>query len=227
MRYFLTIAASDSSGGAGIQQDLKMAQRMGFWGLSAVTAVTAQSFDKFLFMEEVSEKAFISQLDVIFNNFHISAIKIGVIPSIRFAEIIVDYLQKVNCPIVYDPVIKSSSGYSFQKDDPIEIVKILAEKVTIITPNIPEYQLIIPHSSLLTTNYYVKGGHQSSQSIIEYLLIGDKKTRFSYKRLKWDYSRGTGCAFSSLLSMFLVDNDIMKACKSARRELVKFYSKMN
>ena len=247
--FFLSIAASDSSGSAGIQQDLKMAERTGFWGLNAVTAVTSQSFWEADFIEIVSEKIFFSQLKIIFNSFKISAIKIGVLPKKRFASILLEFLDTVNCPIVYDPVFKTSSGLELYEEDPKDIFNIISPKCTVITPNIPEFEYFFPDLAsyfvskeyILTDNdwtewilskqetggdypaIYLKGGHSNEKKIIEYLYHKQSITKFEYDRKKWKYSRGTGCSFSSLLSMYLVNNDLKTACRLANETLVRYY----
>ena len=234
MNFFLTIAASDSSGGAGIQQDLKMAQRTGFWGLSAVTAITSQDFHNVYIIEFLKEKVIETQLKNIFKSFKISAIKIGVLPSIRFAKIISQYLNSVDCPKVYDPVYKSSSGHCLLTDEPKEIFQIISPHCTVITPNIPEFEFYYDtdiKSALKNfkgkPNIYLKGGHSTENKIIEYLFYKNTLKHFAYERSNWVYNKGTGCAFSSLLSMYLVDNEIEIACQKARRDLVQFYDETN
>ena len=227
-KYFLTIAAADTSGGAGITQDLKMAQTLSFWGLSVITAITAQDFQKVYSMETVSEKIYVAQLKQIFEAFKISAIKIGVIPNQKFAEILADFISQCSCPIVYDPVILSTSNFSFAGSEIDEIIKSIWQKCTVITPNIPEWEYI----SKLKINtpqkpaIYLKGGHSTDNKIIEHLYIDEKMHKYIYDRYKWEYTHGTGCAFSSLLSMLLVDNDIKTACEKAREYVVKFYEEI-
>ena len=235
MRYFLTIAASDTSGGAGIQQDLKMANKHGFWGLSIVTALTAQDFNNVYSMEPVAEKMIIDQCDAIFKNYEISAIKIGVIPNLAIAQHISRYLLNLKCPIVYDPVIKSTSGYDFASVESYEIIKTLCNYATVFTPNIPELEFLKNKmdiyslkqlQSALRCSVYLKGGHGLEDSITEYLITSNRMAEFSFQRQKWHYTHGTGCAFASLLSMFLVDNEINKACELAHENLVMEYDKI-
>jgi hydroxymethylpyrimidine/phosphomethylpyrimidine kinase len=246
MKYFLSIAASDSSGGAGIQQDMKMAQILSFWGLSIVTAITAQNLQKVFAMESVSPDILMSQCDSIFSHFDISAVKIGVIPSLRFAETLAPYLSKLSCPIVYDPVIISSSGFSFMTspDECRDMIRLVASISTVVTPNIPEIEYILQQKLAdidisdiairLNATTYLKGGHSSGDDIVEYLVNRISGTedispsghtqKITYPRYKWDYSHGTGCTFSSLLSMYMVDHDIVTASQKARNTLVEIYS---
>ena len=234
MKYFLTIAASDTSGGAGIQQDLKMAQKLGFWGLSIITALTAQDLNKVYSMEVVSEKILIDQCEVIFQNFNINAVKIGVVPSVAFAQIIHKYLKKLDSPVVFDPVIKSSSGFEFSRTEVIDIIKILCDVSTVITPNIPELDFIKENlfrtddlqllQKELGCSVYLKGGHGISGEIREFLITDKGIKYFTYPKYNWKYSHGTGCTFSSLLSMLMVDNDIKTACEMAQDILVDVFN---
>jgi len=246
MNTFLSIAAADTSGGAGIQQDLKMAQLLGFWGVNVITALTAQSFEKVYHLEPVSEDMFIKQLEVVIDSFDISAVKIGVVPSLRFAELIVESIKKIghhkwcpyrngqNRPIVYDPVLASTSGFVFTPENAREMIKTICSVATVITPNIPELCFMYGDDweknieSLADTfgcAVYVKGGHGESDVITEHLIQKEGVTHhFLYDKYDWKYSHGTGCAFSSLLSMSMVDNDLPTACVLAREKLVEVYN---
>ena len=219
-----------------------MAHRRGFWGLSVVTAITSQSFGNAEHIEFVSEKTFISQLKIIFNSFQISAIKIGVLPKKSFAIELLKYLNEVKCPIVFDPVINSSSGFCLLEDEPKEIFNILKPYCSVITPNIPEFEYFFDNRADIFTlskssaismmddpeiSIYLKGGHGQSDNIIEYLYHKQSLTKFEYEKKKWNFSRGTGCAFSSLLSMYLVENEMEEACRKAREELVEYFDGMN
>ena len=220
-KYFLSIAATDTSSASGIQQDLRMSQRLGFWGLSAITAITSQSFNSAESIDILSEKTFQSQLEIIFKNFEISAIKIGVLPTIRMANILIKYLDSINCPVVYDPVSATSSGMDLLSDNISDIYKVLQSKCTVVTPNLPEYKVIKDVNS--SCYIYIKGGHSDKSKIVEYLISGEHETKFEFERHNWTYSRGTGCAFSSLLSMYLVDNKVEIACRKAHETLVEIY----
>ena len=235
MRYFLSIAASDTSSGAGIQQDLKMAEKLGFWSLSVISALTSQNFSKISGIEIVNPIFFKDQLDIIFDSFDISAVKIGVIPTIEIALILRKYLDKSKYPIVFDPVIKSSSNYDLMKDDPVEIIEILSSLSTVTTPNIPEFEYLIKKdindnslkeifNRYKSEYFYIKGGHSIQDTIQEYLISINMMKKYEYQRFNWEYTHGTGCAFSSLLSMYLIDNDIEVACVKAREMLVEVFT---
>ena len=234
MKNFLTLAASDTSGGAGIQQDLKMAQRLDFWGLSIITALTAQDLNKVYSMEVVSDKMLIDQCEAIFHNFSISAVKIGVVPSVAFAQIMHKFLKKLDCPVVFDPVIRSSSGFEFSKSEGFDIIKILCDVSTVITPNIPEMDFIRGNmcgtddlqqiQKELGCSVYLKGGHSISGDIKEFLITDKGIKEFLYPKYDWKYSHGTGCTFSSILSILMVDIDIERACELAQDKLVEVFN---
>jgi len=232
LKTFLTIAASDSSGGAGIQQDLKMAQLLDFWGVSVVTAITAQDRYRVHSYQIVSEELMTAQLEAVFADFQFDAIKIGVVPSLNFAKLVVKHLQPLKCPIVYDPVLASSSGFQFSPNDTRQIMQTLCSVATIITPNLPELEFYVGKDydicaleKAFGCGVYLKGGHTSGDIITEHLIYKGQVYPFQYKRHNWSYTHGTGCTFSSLLSMNMVDLDIEEACTNAHDKLVElFYS---
>jgi len=231
LKTFLTIAASDSSGGAGIQQDIKMAQLLDFWGVSVVTAITAQDRYRVHSYHIVSEAIMRGQLEAVFADFHFDAVKIGVVPSLSFAKMIAEYLQTLKCPIVYDPVLASSSGFQFTPNDAREITQTLCSVATIVTPNLPELEFyagkdydIASLSKTFGCGVYIKGGHNSGDSITEHLIYNGQVYNFQYKRCNWNYTHGTGCTFSSLLSMYMATLPIQEACTKAHNVLVEVFS---
>lgn len=247
MKYFLTIAASDTSGGAGIQQDLRMCFLSKLWGLSVITANTAQDFYKACHHETVSFETFKYQLDTVISSFNLSAIKIGVVPCIKMAKYLNYHLKKLSIPIIFDPVLKSSSGYNFSRDSAVDIFYAITHQMgsnMIITPNIPELEYLTEKSirsqedintavkllkAKIDCSIYIKGGHFTDKSVHETLFLNDKTYIFSFKRQRWAYSHGTGCAFSSLLAINLViyKNDYEKAVNKSHKALVKFYKHIN
>jgi len=234
LKTFLTIAASDSSGGAGIQQDLKMAHLLDFWGVSVVTAITAQGLLKVHSYQTVSEAIMEAQIKVILAEFQVDAIKIGVVPSLRFAQIIAKYLTGIKAPIVYDPVLKASSGFDFAPHDAREIIATLCSVSTIITPNLPELEFYVGKdydicnlAEAFRCGVYVKGGHGNVDSITEHLVYEGCVYSFEYERHNWSYTHGTGCTFSSLLSMCMVSLPIQEACQKAHERLVEVFGIRN
>ncbi len=244
MKYFLSIAASDPSGGAGIQQDLKVAKYYGFWGLSVVTALTVQDFNKVYAIYPVENKILEDQLKCIFKAFTPDCIKIGLITDIEQLDLLSFYLNKYKPFTVLDPVFKSSSGFDFIKKDYIDHLKTcLLNQIDIITPNCNELSLLLEENisdykeALIATKdfakhyrcqFYLKGGHFSDQQIKEAFVSSNVVIEFLHPRKSWKYAHGTGCAFSSALAINqIIHHDIKKALHESHRYVDEFYEAQN
>jgi hydroxymethylpyrimidine/phosphomethylpyrimidine kinase len=244
MKYFLTIAASDNSGGAGIQQDLKVAEELGYWGLSAITGITTQNFEKLDGVYPISPEILSGQIEINIQSFQINCIKIGAICSEKNIIAISDILQKYKLKnIVLDPVFSPSNGKEFLQS---KSVKLFREKllpyINIVTPNRIELSLLAEKEILnfeegleaskelnkrFNCNVYIKGGHFESNSIKEALVTHSEVNIFEKERLSLNYSHGTGCTFSTALSCFLGDNIELKyACIKASEFVSRIYQKL-
>ncbi len=211
----LSIAGSDPSSGAGIQGDMKTFNAFGAYGLSVITAVTSQNTRKFFGVEPVSASLVKSQIRSILEDFHIDAIKIGMVYDKQTVRVIHSELEKIKVPIILDPIFKSTTGGDLQiRNAFVDFKKLLLPIVYIITPNVPEAEKIsgIKIKSLNdmknaakkiqkmgTKNVIIKGGHFSSGSKVVDVLLDDKKFYiFSHDRLKFE-NHGGGCTFSASL----------------------------
>lgn len=142
----LTIAGSDTCGGAGIQADLKAFSANGVYGMSVITAVTAQNTMGVFGIQDINPEMIESQIDVIFEDIRVDAIKIGMVSKIESIKVISKSLRKVDkLPvIVLDPVMISKSGFNLlSKDSKDTLVKELFPLATLITPNLPEAEEIL------------------------------------------------------------------------------------
>ncbi|HOE91662.1 MAG TPA: hydroxymethylpyrimidine/phosphomethylpyrimidine kinase [Candidatus Cloacimonadota bacterium] len=244
MSYFLTIAASDTSGGAGVYQDLKVAQYYGFWGLSALTAITSQDFNNVYSVTPLEKEVFEKQLQCLLKSFKPDCIKIGLVPNIEILDIIYHYLQKIETYVVLDPVFQSSSGFDFIDDSYIALLKkSLSDCVSVITPNSNELAMLIGEKNLdykraieaakmivkqYNCDLYVKGGHFSGNLIQEAYISKNDCHGFEYARRHWAYSHGTGCAFSSALAINRVlHTDIKKVLQESHYYVNEFYEALN
>lgn len=215
----LTIAGSDSSGGAGIQADLKTFSAIGTYGMSVITAVTAQSTQGVFLVEELSKEIIQKQIEVIFDDIRPKAIKVGMVSSAEIIKTIVNTLKEYNTKyLVVDPVMISKGGYSLLKEAAKEnLIKYLIPMSYIITPNTLEAEEItgIKINTLndmkeagykileLGPKYVLmKGGHLEGDAID--ILIG-KDTFEIYKeeRLRMKNTHGTGCTLSSAITSYL------------------------
>lgn len=220
MKYFLSIAATDSSGGAGFLRDALVASELGYWPLSVVTAVTSQSFtsvyDIFPLPVHVIEK----QFKTCFEHFPVHCVKVGALINEDIVKKITSLLRKatIQC-LVIDPIIAASDGTSLLTPKAIQILKEeLLPMATVVTPNINELELLTgvkcsnkedareagyKLSSAIHTAVLVKGGHLSGGIITDFLLSEKYELSWEHERERFSYSHGTGCVFSSALTCFL------------------------
>ncbi|MBI9031758.1 hydroxymethylpyrimidine/phosphomethylpyrimidine kinase [bacterium] len=246
-KYFMTIAASDNSGGAGIQQDLKVADKLGFWGLSVLTAITVQDFSGLDSIYPLPLNLIKDQFIKNITSFPVSVIKIGALCSGEITELITNLLEEYYSGIVViDPVLAPTKGKAFFDEKEIDIYKNLIKKATILTPNKRELEVLasgkadsypqaltLAHALLNETNcnIYIKGGHFSSpdsQEINEYLVTQDNQLLFTKTKQIFTYSHGTGCYFASALACYLIlYNNLVKACQKATEDVSSFYSELN
>ena len=216
MRTALTIAGSDSSGGAGIQADIKTMTANGVFAMSAITALTAQNTTGVAGIMEVSPEFLKEQIDCIFTDIRPDAVKIGMVSSaeliIAIAEKLAEY-QAEN--IVVDPVMVATSGAKLISDDAIDTLKErLLPMADVLTPNIPEAEVLsgmevrteedmIKAAEKISENYHcavlLKGGHQLNDA--NDLLYRNGSYRWFYgKRIDNPNTHGTGCTLSSAIA---------------------------
>ena len=196
----LTIAGSDSSGGAGIQADIKTMTANRVYAMSAITALTAQNTTGVTDIMEVSPEFLAEQLDSIFTDIYQDAVKTGMVASGELIEVIADKLTEYKAGnIVVDPVMVATSGARLISEDAISILKSrLLPLATVITPNIPEAEVLI--CDTLGCSVLLKCGHQLNDS--NYLLFqkGKEPVWFYGKRINNPNTHGTGCTLSSAIA---------------------------
>lgn len=213
MRTVLTIAGSDCSGGAGIQADLKTMIMNGVYGMSAITALTAQNTTGVAAIQEVSPEFLARQIDMIFEDIRPDAVKIGMVSSPGLVEVIaerLEYYQARN--IVADPVMVATSGSALIEDDAVTAWKErLFPLADLITPNIPEAEILsgmrirkeedmCRAAEMLYERYgcavLIKGGHSVSDAS-DFLCSAGGGKWFRGKRISNPNTHGTGCTLSS------------------------------
>jgi hydroxymethylpyrimidine/phosphomethylpyrimidine kinase len=146
MKVVLTIAGSDSSGGAGIQADLKTFEAFGVFGTSAITVATAQNTQGVSDVVVFEPKFIKKQIDAVLEDFEVSAIKIGMLYCKEIMEVVLEIIKSLNIPIVLDPVYISKAGSPLMKEEDGEYLKNFFKYVTVITPNIYEAQQLFKYS---------------------------------------------------------------------------------
>lgn len=225
MRTALTIAGSDSSGGAGIQADLKTFAAHGVYGMSVINSITAQNTQGVFRVFDIPAQIVAEQLDAVFNDIRPDAVKIGMVSSAEIIEAISESLR-LYCAgnIVLDPVMVSTSGHSLLQPTAIEaLTKKLFPLADIITPNIPEAAMlggidIHSENDMLEcarsiyerfgVKVLLKGGHLENTS--NDLLYDGAETWIEGKRIDNPNTHGTGCTLSSAIASNLAMGYDMK-----------------
>ena len=236
MKKVLTIAGSDCSGGAGIQADLKTICAHKMYGMSAITALTAQNTKGVYAIFDTTPEFLAEQLDAIFTDIYPDSIKIGMVSNPALIQMIVDKLKQYDAKnIVVDPVMISTSGYKLLTDEAIDILTSgLIPLATVITPNTFEAEAlsgkkITDEASLLEvskmmyekfgTNILIKGGHLAGEDAVDVLYDGDIH-RFVLPKVQNPNTHGTGCTLSSAIACQLADgNNLIDSIEKAKQYL--------
>ena len=202
MEIVLTIAGSDPSGGAGIQQDLKTITAHGCYGATVITALTSQNSLGVQSSMPVPAEVVASQLESVLSDLQLSAIKIGMIPNKAVAEVIVEALKNVAVPIIYDPVMISTSGYQLMSSDTIDyIANHFFPLCTLVTPNLPEAERLKEQIAHPQTAFLIKGGHADSSLMTDRLITAEGTScEFTTERIASSNLHGTGCTLSSAIA---------------------------
>ena len=233
----LTIAGSDSGGGAGIQADIKTISAMGCYASSAITAVTVQNTLGVQAVHPIPLDILEGQIDAILSDIGADAIKIGMLHSTKVVNLVAEMIEKYEIRnVVLDPVMVSTSGHKLIEDDAIESIKNrLIPLSRVITPNIPEaeilsgckissYQDFEQIAKKLSFNKSVsvllKAGHLDNDCLVDYFynIEDDTITLLPSKRVKTRNTHGTGCTLSSAFASALAKGeDLTAASKSAKK----------
>jgi hydroxymethylpyrimidine/phosphomethylpyrimidine kinase len=217
----LTIAGSDSGGGAGIQADLKTFAAHGAYGMSVVTAVTAQNTREVRAVHEVPAEIVAAQIDAVLEDIGADAIKIGMLSNAGVVRVVVDRLRAHfdrlgrRIPVVLDPVMIAKSGDRLLREDAIAVLALkLAPLTTVVTPNLPELATLSGRYTETEDErewaaeavaawgpaVLVKGGHGEGEEIVDLLLEGGRVHRYPHPRLRSSSTHGTGCTLSSAIA---------------------------
>ena len=216
MKTALTIAGSDCSGGAGIQADMKTMTMNGVYAMSAITALTAQNTTGVRAIQESTPDFLKQQIDAVFEDIYPNAVKIGMVASGELILVIADRLRYYNAKnVVVDPVMVATSGSALMKNDAVKtLVEVLLPVATLITPNIPEAQVLsgmvieskedmIASAKQIGDNYHcavlLKGGH-SINDANDLLYTNGEFVWFKGKRIDNPNTHGTGCTLSSAIA---------------------------
>ena len=231
----LTIAGSDSSGGAGIQADLKTFAALGVYGASVVTALTAQNTHGVSGIHPVPAGFVTAQIDAVFSDLDVKAVKIGMVAQLATIEAIAASLMRWSPKhVVLDPVLIATSGDRLLAADAVESLRTqLIPRASLITPNLPEAAALLdePVASseaaiarqgqrLLAMGcpaVLIKGGHAQGSESIDYLVSGNGTLALPAPRIATKNTHGTGCSLSSAIAAGLArGDDLETAIRNAK-----------
>jgi hydroxymethylpyrimidine/phosphomethylpyrimidine kinase len=220
MRTALTIAGSDSSGGAGIQADLKTFAALGVYGTSAITAVTAQNTMGVTACAPLSADLVTAQIEAIAGDIAIHATKTGMLANAAIVEAVVAAIEEVELPlVVVDPVMVSKSGQRLLDDDGVQALRTeLVRVARVVTPNLPEAEALSGRRvqtiadardaarrirDMGASAVIITGGHAPGADVVDLLLDGDAFYEFRTARVETKHTHGTGCTFASAVAAHL------------------------
>jgi hydroxymethylpyrimidine/phosphomethylpyrimidine kinase len=225
----LTIAGSDSSGGAGIQADLKTFAALGVYGASVITALTAQNTNGVSGIHLVPADFVTAQMDAVFSDLDVKAVKIGMVGQLATIDAIVASLQRWSPKhIVLDPVMVATSGDRLLAADAVEALRTrLIPRASLITPNLPEAAALLGEPvaeslaaiesqgkrllSMGCPAVLIKGGHGQGAESIDYLVSGSGVIALAAPRIASKNTHGTGCSLSSAIAAGLAKGEDMEA----------------
>ncbi len=202
----LSIAGSDSSGGAGIQADIKTITMLGGYAMTAITAVTAQDSTGVHGVEALSPGMVVAQIDACVGDIGVDAVKIGMLGSAEIALAVAERLERLDVPVVFDPVMVATSGSSLADDATIAAFVRLMTLATLTTPNLPELEALGGIEAVLAhcPKVLVKGGHGGEELLVDRLMGRNGEiARWEGARIDTRHTHGTGCTLASAIATFL------------------------
>src|SRR5213075_1316867 len=232
----LIIAGSDSGGGAGIQADIKTVTMLGGHAMTAVTAVTAQNTVGVAGVHPVPAEMILAQIDAVVGDIGVDAVKIGMIGGAFAAEQVASRLERLRVeqpgiPIVFDPVMVSTSGAALADDATVAAFGKLMDVATIATPNLPELQRLTSEDDPVAAALHlvgahgcavlIKGGHEEGDALADALIETDNMTSWQGQRIDTTSTHGTGCTLASAIALFLAEGSSLADAVSRAREFVR------
>lgn len=237
----LTIAGSDSSGGAGIQADIKTITMLGGYAMSAITSVTAQNTTGVTGVENFAKGFVAKQIEACTADIGVDAIKIGMLASEAIVREVGDSLHALNLdtrvPLVIDPVMVATSGHRLIDEGAVEALRHgLLRKASLVTPNLPELELLsnrkiggveemakaaIALATELQVPVLAKGGHLQGDVVDILVDAAGELHRFADPRIESDHTHGTGCTLSSAIATLIGRGESMEESVRIARRFVR------
>jgi hydroxymethylpyrimidine/phosphomethylpyrimidine kinase len=231
----VSIAGSDSSGGAGIQADLKTFSALGVYGATVVTALTAQNTKGVFAIHDVPADFIGAQIDAVFSDLDVVAVKIGMLGNAPAVDAVIAGLDRYRARnVVLDPVLAATSGETLLRADAVGRLRALISRATVVTPNLPEVAAFLdaPQArdesemraqaekllALGTRAVLIKGGHGTGSESVDLLVDPAGVTRFATPRIATENTHGTGCTLASAIAAGLAKgfslNDAVRDAKA-------------
>jgi hydroxymethylpyrimidine/phosphomethylpyrimidine kinase len=236
----LAIAGSDSSGGAGIQADIKTITMLSGYAMTAITAVTAQNTQGIQAMEVLPAGLVAAQIDSCLSDIGVDAVKIGMLGSAEIAAIVAERLEGLSVPIVFDPVMIATSGSVLADEGTIASFEPLMRLATVVTPNLPELAALTGEATgsteeveevagaaeLLAQRFgcavLATGGHGGGTRIRDVLIDPDSRAAsFEDPRIDTPHTHGTGCTLSSAIATLLGHGQSLEHSVRLARQYVR------
>ena len=232
----LIIAGSDSSGGAGIQADIKTVTMLGGHAMTSVTAITAQNTVGVVSVHPVPAEMILAQIDAVVKDIGADAVKIGMIGGAFAAEEIAKRLERLKAeqpelPIVFDPVMIATSGSVLADDATVAAFGKLMDVSTIATPNLPELKRLTSEEDPVAAALHlvgehgcavlIKGGHEEGDALADALIEEDNMTSWQGQRIDTTSTHGTGCTLASGIAFFLAQGASLSDAVARAREFVR------
>jgi hydroxymethylpyrimidine/phosphomethylpyrimidine kinase len=220
----LAIAGSDSSGGAGIQADIKTITMLGGYAMTAVTAVTAQNTTGVQAIEALSSDMVAAQIDACVSDIGVDAVKIGMLGSAEIADAVADRLQALTLPIVFDPVMVATSGSPLADEATVAAFERLMALATLTTPNVAELAALGGREAMDERGiaYLAKGGDADGDEIADVLVRpGEADVVWSASRIDTRHTHGTGCTLSSAIATGLARGLPLENVIAGARDFVR------
>ena len=232
----LIIAGSDSSGGAGIQADIKTVTMLGGHAMTAITAVTAQNTLGVTAVHPVPAEIVLAQIEAAISDIGVDAVKIGMIGSAFAAEQVATRLERLKAEqpgisIIFDPVMVATSGAALADDATVAAFGRLMDVATLATPNLPELARLTSEEDPVAAALHlvgahgcavlIKGGHEEGDALADALIETDNMTSWQGQRIATTSTHGTGCTLASAIATFLADGSTLADAVARAREFVR------
>ena len=220
----LAIAGSDSSGGAGIQADIKTITMLGGYAMSAITAITAQNSMGVQAVDTLSPGMVAAQIDACLNDIGVDAVKIGMLGSAAIAMVVAERLEDWDVPIVFDPVMVATSGATLADAATIAGFERLMARATLTTPNVTELEALGGPTEMLARgiSYLAKGGDTGGDMVEDRLVRPGLPDRvWQAERIVTRHTHGTGCTLASAIATLLGAGQPLEAAIEGARAFVR------